>query len=519
MDRNNNSPNPNPSPRSNEDMDMNAERSARIYSRSNLTQSPRSRSGSPLPGDKHRVDQARDGLGLGGGLGDPVEGSRRGSLQSRRGSIENRQLSITAETPALPSSSHEGDDDGILDYAPKSAFHLILGERFAVEDIWKRLIEEEFSIVRQVDDAEEAAIDRIRDEEMKTLQKVQKIWSDRQEWTMQMRVAIEEGQQKLDEERASLSRRRSNVSGKYKSQTADFYNTMKTFQEHVDVIRSERRRLDTTGSKLLIENQLLAEAIHKAELRLEDQHETLHQQQEQLAEYKYNHQPHFMHEIDKSDLNYIESDYGPDYDIHHGDHLFSTQGPGLSHNDPKAHSMKFHTIDQGMAARASAYEHEHSKNRISLRTDPHTKNAAGKKQGAKGNQASDNLSMNSASMSAPSTRKGSGQSKVGDKSIKIGLSSKNTRTGAAAVHKEEKGKVITASIQDVVKSSVAQPAISTISTNSHKASPDHPSMDMIPEAGPLGTSLSHMGAETGLKHLISEDYEVEQRRKCVSLLL
>ena len=173
MDRNNNSPNPNPnrSPRSNEDMDMNAERSARIYSRSNLTQSPRSRSGSPLPGDKHRVDQARDGLGLGGGLGDPVE-SRRDSLQSRRGSIENHQLSITAETPALPSSSHEGDDDGILDYAPKSAFHLILGERFAVEDIWKRLIEEEFSIVRQVDDAEEAAIDRIRDEEMKTLQKV-----------------------------------------------------------------------------------------------------------------------------------------------------------------------------------------------------------------------------------------------------------------------------------------------------------------------------------------------------------
>ena len=77
------------------------------------------------------------------------------------------------------------------EHEPKSAFHLILGERFAVEDIWQKVAAEEQAILAALEEEEDKAMHRIRMEESKSLKNVQRVWMERQKNVAELGRALE----------------------------------------------------------------------------------------------------------------------------------------------------------------------------------------------------------------------------------------------------------------------------------------------------------------------------------------
>ncbi len=93
----------------------------------------------------------------------------RAASPSSRGGGDDKVLSLgdissRSRGPSTP-GGHPLDKrggNGEQEHEPKSAFHLILGERFAVEDIWQKVAAEEQAILAALEAEEDKAMHRIR---------------------------------------------------------------------------------------------------------------------------------------------------------------------------------------------------------------------------------------------------------------------------------------------------------------------------------------------------------------------
>ena len=102
---------------------------------------------------------------------------------------------------------------------PKSAFHLILGERHAVEGMWAAVRAQEEMLAQELEDEEEAASERILKLEMDSLKNVQSAWKERAHWLHSTEQQLSTAAFALSKERDELHSRRMDASRAHKAKS------------------------------------------------------------------------------------------------------------------------------------------------------------------------------------------------------------------------------------------------------------------------------------------------------------
>jgi len=199
-------------------------------------------------------------------------------------------------------------EEELSQHVPKSAFHLILGERYAVDDMWIRVREEEEKIARELEQAEEDAADRIRNMEMESLLKVQYAWSERHAWQAKAQNELSIAQFAVDQETRELDERRNDAANAHKQRTMDFASAYALLQTHHHAIEKERLRLNSKQIRSGMENAMLMLQLKESQRELIDllrQSKEIHAQHllldREVATNRQKRLPHYMQHGSESD--------------------------------------------------------------------------------------------------------------------------------------------------------------------------------------------------------------------------
>ena len=169
-----------------------------------------------------------------------------------------------------PNLVANASEEELSQHVPKSAFHLILGERYAVDDMWIRVREEEAKIALELEQAEEDAANRIRHAEMESLLKVQYAWSERHAWQVKAQHELSIAQSTVDQEAHELEVRRNAAASMHKQRTADFTSAYSQLQTHFNAVEKEKGRLLSKQIRLEMENAMQMLVLKDSQQELSD---------------------------------------------------------------------------------------------------------------------------------------------------------------------------------------------------------------------------------------------------------
>ena len=284
----------------------------------------------------------------------------------------------TARLPGTGSDAAPFDDSG---HVPKSAFHLILGERYAVDDMWLKVAEEETKISAELEIAEQEAANRIREAEMNSLLKVQYAWAERRKWKEKVQNELALAQFAVDQEAAALQARRAAAAAEHKQRSIDFTAAYKTLQTHHAAIEAERTKLYAKKVRAEMNRAMLSLNVQDAQLELSDamrRSKDIHAQHVALdkdaALMRQKHLPQYMqHNMEHSSANSVTGvGHGHSHRSTSPTHSMSPMGRALFTSSRNANSIEkevvFHKYDPSAVKMAlhTAAQAKESRRRASM---------------------------------------------------------------------------------------------------------------------------------------------------------
>ena len=282
-----------------------AENSSSLTPSYSPTNSMKRRKSSSIVAHKSLTDDARSPSPTGGRAND-------GALSIRdMNSGSKRELSRSGSDNQGPNAADE--------HEPKSAFHLILGERFAVEDIWQKVAAEEQAILAALEVEEDKAMHRIRLQEAKSLENVQRVWMERQMNVVEMNRAVSKERENLLDDKNYLQSRKEEVVTNYKEQTQAFYQSFQELEAHRRAVHEQSRELRHAGARAEVLNIGLSDRIKETSNELMKLQNAANGQEEKMRAYLKQLQPGYTRPLDFSDIKGMEPDQlfnGPGLDPH-----------------------------------------------------------------------------------------------------------------------------------------------------------------------------------------------------------